>query len=401
MKSSIVGCARIDLGAVGSGGVEGKLRWLPPLRPKQPTLAGFMQYPLIDVLRAVAAMLVMVVHVTALGEWSWFAEPIWGLPFRNGWIGVDLFLVISGFVITLSAGREHDKNPGDSKKSFMQRRLRRVVPLYVLTCAVYVLLVKPELLIAPGEDIFRILLSYTFFVQNLSPSTHGVINSPTWSLALEMQFYVLLALSIRPLVRLGPVRALLLLTTIAWGWRYASTWVIVPGQGPTVLQSIYTTQLPGVLDTFGMGIALALAVLKAKGRVARSLQSSWPHFFGWTVASSTLLVLVGALLLHWPDYWSHSFMIVFWRTLLAMGFAASLAAAISCPLRGGGLLRPVRYLGQISYGIYLWHMPVLLTLLTLPGLRGSQLFMTLFVGTVILSSLSWHLMERKWIVRPQ
>jgi peptidoglycan/LPS O-acetylase OafA/YrhL len=356
-----------------------------------------MQYPLIDVLRAIAALLVMVVHVTALGQWTRFAEPVWGLPFRNGWIGVDLFLVISGFVITLSAAREHNENPLCFKRSFMKRRLRRLVPLYALTCVVYVLLVRPELLTYPTVDIARIVLSYVFFVQNMSPSTHDVINGPTWSLALEMQFYVALVLSVGSLVRLGPGRAWWLLIAIAWGWRYASTWVLVPGQGGTELQSIYTTQLPGVLDTFGMGIALALVVQSKQGRLARSLQMAWPHFFGWLAASGALLVLVGALLLNWPDYWSHTGMIVFWRTLLAMGFAAGLAAAIACPLRGGGLLWPVRYLGQISYGIYLWHIPVLLSLLTLPALRGGKLFMVLLAGTVLLAALSWHLMERKWI----
>jgi len=357
-----------------------------------------MQYPLIDILRAVAALLVMVVHVTALGQWTRFAEPVWGLPFRNGWIGVDLFLVISGFVITLSAAREHQENPLGFQLPFMRRRLRRLVPLYALTCVVYVLLVKPELLTHSTEDLLRMVFSYGFFVQNLFPSTHGLINGVTWSLALEMQFYVLLVLSVGRLVRLGPGRTLLLLTAIAWGWRYASTWVLVPGQGATELQSIYTTQLPGVLDTFGMGIALALAVRNQQGRVARSLQMSWPHFFAWSAAACTLLVLVGALLLQWPDYWSHSAMIVFWRTLLAMAFACALAATIACPLRGGGLLRPVRYLGRISYGLYLWHFSLLLTLLTVPTLRGGRLFVVLFLGTVTLAALSWHLMERKWIV---
>lgn len=51
-----------------------------------------MRYPLIDVLRALAALLVLVFHVTALGQWPVFAELMWGLPLRQGWIGVDLFL---------------------------------------------------------------------------------------------------------------------------------------------------------------------------------------------------------------------------------------------------------------------------------------------------------------------
>ncbi|WP_296660230.1 acyltransferase family protein, partial [Rhodoferax sp.] len=100
-----------------------------------------MQFPMIDVLRAVAALLVMVYHVTALGQWGRFSEAVWGLPFRQGWIGVDLFLVISGFVITLSAAKAQARDPAGFKWAFMQRRLRRLLPLYVLTCVIFVLLV--------------------------------------------------------------------------------------------------------------------------------------------------------------------------------------------------------------------------------------------------------------------
>jgi peptidoglycan/LPS O-acetylase OafA/YrhL len=117
----------------------------------------------------------------------------------------------------------------------------------------------------------------------------------------------------------------------------------------------------------------------------------------WLVLAAGLLGLAGALFLPRSDYWAYAGMVIFWRTLLAMGFAAALASVITCPLRGGGLLRPIRYLGQISYGIYLWHFPVLLMLLTLPGLRGARLFVTLLMGAVLLASLSWHLMEQHWV----
>jgi peptidoglycan/LPS O-acetylase OafA/YrhL len=54
-------------------------------------------------------------------------------------------------------------------------------------------------------------------------------------------------------------------------------------------------------------------------------------------------------------------------------------------------------LGEISYGIYLWHFLLLLALLQLTALRGSSLLWVLLVGTLTLSSLSWHLMERHWV----
>jgi len=354
-----------------------------------------MQYPLIDILRAVAVLLVMAYHVVGLGEWSIFSELWWGLPFRRGWIGVDLFLVISGFVITLSAVRERLRNPQGFRGQFMQRRLRRLLPLYFLTCSIFIFFVRPELLMRPVGQVAAIVGSHALFLQNLLPLTHGAINGVTWSLALEMQFYVALVLLIDQLLKLGTWRVLLLLVGVSWVWRYGIYLMFKSSQDAEQLMVIYTTQLPGMLDSFGVGIALALLLLKTQGR--HSLSPGWAHCLRWALGGTVLLGLAGALLVTYDSYWAHTGMVVFFRTLLALGFGAALAAVVTCPLRGGGMLRPARYLGQISYGIYLWHFPMLLALLTLPGLRGTVLFVTLLVGTIVLASLSWHLMEKHWI----
>lgn len=359
-----------------------------------------MQYPLIDILRALAALLVMIYHVTALGQWTKFAEPVWALPFRQGWIGVDLFLVISGFVITLSAARERERNPTQFKLNFMQRRLRRVVPLYVLTCVVYVLMVRPEILVRPTWEFVAQVLSHALFLQNLTHYTHGVINGVTWSLALEMQFYVALIFSIGWLQKLGAGRALLLLVGVSWAWRYATTFVLIPGVAIPHWQVIYTTELPGTLDAFGVGITMALLVFKGEGFWAQRLLPGWRNCLLWLTLTVGLLWLAGAFFLPVGNYWGNFNMVIFWRTMLALGFGAALATVITCPLRGGGLLRPVRYLGQISYGLYLWHFPVLIALLTLPNPRGGRLFVVLFEGTVVLAALSWHLMEKHWVRHP-
>ena len=356
-----------------------------------------MQFPLIDVLRAVAVLLVLVYHVVALGDWSMFAVPVWGLPFRQGWIGVDLFFVISGFVITLSAAREFKRKSHDFRSQFMQRRLRRLVPLYLLTCVSFVFLVRPEILLLPAAQLMLQVASHAFFLQNLSHLTHGMINGVTWSLALEMQFYLALILSIGWLLKLGAGRSLVLLVALSWAWRYGTTFVLKPGEAIAHMQVIYTTQLPGTLDAFGMGVALALLVFKGQGFWARRLLPTWPNFLSWLGLSIVLLGLSGTVFMPVENYWAHTGIVVFWRTTLAIGFGAALATVIACPLQGGGLLRPVRYLGQISYGIYLWHFPVLLTLLTLPSLRGGRLFIVLLTGSVMLASLSWHLLEKHWV----
>lgn len=355
-----------------------------------------MQYPLIDLLRAVAVMLVLVFHVTMLGQWSAVTEARWTLPLQQGWIGVDLFLVISGFVITLSAGRDKLRNAPGFAKRFMTRRLRRVLPLYALTSVVYVFMVRPELLTRPNQELLVQVAAHALFLQNLTPLTHGTINGVTWSLALEMQFYLALMCSIGYLLKRNAWSLLLGLVALAWAWRYGTTLLLQPADSTAHLRMVYSTQLPGTIDSFGVGIALALLALKGQTRWARRLQPGWPQCLGWMLTALVLMSAAWILFVPRSSYWDHTGMVVFWRTLLALGFGAAVTAAITCPLRGGGVVRPFLYLGRISYGIYLWHFPVLLALLTLPGLRGSALFFGVFSGAVLLASLSWHLMESHW-----
>ncbi len=355
-------------------------------------------FPHIDLLRALAALLVVVYHVDALGSLALRGDVWWTIPFRYGWVGVDLFLVISGFVITLSAAKAQAQNPQGFRWPFMQRRLRRLLPLYALTCLIFLFLVRPEVLLRPWVQLLPILASHVLFLQNMSHHTHGVINGVTWSLALEMQFYVLLVATMGFWLRLGAWRSLLVLVLLAWVWRYGSTFILVPGVAVPHLQVIYTTQLPGTLDAFGMGIALALWVHQSDGDLHSSLKPGLRNALVWATLAGLLLTGAAMLLLH-QNYWAHTGMVVFWRTLLALGFGAALAAMVACPLPSGGWMRPWHYLGEISYGIYLWHFLVLLSLLQMTALRGRSLLWVLLLGTLVFASLSWHLMEKHWVTR--
>jgi peptidoglycan/LPS O-acetylase OafA/YrhL len=355
-------------------------------------------FPHIDLLRAMAAMLVVVYHAQVLGALGLSGDAWWAIPFHYGWVGVDLFLVISGFVITLSAAKAQAQNPQGFRWPFMQRRLRRLLPLYALTCLIFLFLVRPEVLLRPWEQLLAILASHALFLQNMSHHTHGVINGVTWSLALEMQFYVLLVATIGFWLRLGAWRSLGLLVLLAWAWRYGSTFILVPGVAVPHLQVIYTTQLPGTLDAFGVGIALAVWVHQSAGGVHSLLKPGVRNALLWATVSGALLT-GAAMLLLMQNYWVHTGMVVFWRTLLALGFGAALAAMLACPLPSGGWMRPWHYLGEISYGIYLWHFLVLLSLLQMTALRGQNLFWVMLLGTLALASLTWHLMEKQWVSR--
>ena len=100
----------------------------------------------INLLRAFAAISVLVYHVIELFPWQTF--PVTGLLvwFRIGWLGVDLFFVISGFVITLALSQLFEQQRTDFYSIYLRRRLARIAPLYLLTGFFFVLFCAPSLL---------------------------------------------------------------------------------------------------------------------------------------------------------------------------------------------------------------------------------------------------------------
>ncbi|MEO8249856.1 MAG: acyltransferase [Burkholderiales bacterium] len=352
------------------------------------------RYLLIDALRGMAALLVLVYHVIEVGQWSAF--PVEGplKVFRIGWIGVDLFFVISGFVIGLSAMQSAATDPLNWRRPFAERRLRRIVPLYLLTCLACLFLVDPTALLRGFSNAAVEITTHLLFIHNLFPRTYYSINGPAWSIALEMQFYLLVLLTGRWLAGASAWRIVLIWAGTAIAWRYGTTIALPPGPSLPLKQMMKAMQLPGVLDAFGVGIGLAK--LAMTGRLA----PGWGRFALYSAVAALLLGIAWYIFWNNPEYWSSTGMIVGWRGLLALGFAALLAAVVVCPTDGGWLSWPLRYLGVVSYGIYLWHFAIVLTLVQATPWRGSELLIATLLGTVVLASLSWWGFEKIWLKMP-
>jgi peptidoglycan/LPS O-acetylase OafA/YrhL len=343
---------------------------------------------------------VVVYHVIEIGKWTSF--PISGplLIARAGWMGVDLFFVISGFVIGLSALQGYARQGADFRRTFARRRLARIVPLYALTALLFLLLVEPSLLTLPLKTVAIHLGSHALFVHNMHPTTHGSIDGPNWSVALEMQFYASMWLLTPWIARSRPLVFVPALVAVAWTWRALVAWIVVPDVAHAHVLFTYSAQLPGTVDAFAFGIALAMALTSGRpSPLARLLQTSWQNFVLWGVGFALLFFL--AMSTYWPraSYWDQFAMIAFWRTLLAASFTCLVAAAITLPAQNAIVLRPLRYLGEISYGIYLWHLLVLLTFTAIPWLTGQRLMWHVLLGTIVLASFSWHFYERQFIRR--
>jgi len=339
----------------------------------------------INLLRAFAAVAVVVYHVITYMKWDAF--PISGplVAFRIGWIGVDLFFVISGFVITRSALALWRRDADAFRRRYWAHRVSRIVPLYVLTCALWIVLFMPDfwdqrLLRALWQIAAHLTFTHTFW-----PFTYSAIDGVNWTLGIEMQFYLLVAALIPWIARTRGSRILLGCIVIALVWRATMVYFFIDF-GPTRL-FMTLMQLPGTLDEFGAGIFLALW-----------LDRRPPHRLeGWIWTLGAIAAGTFCMSVYWSHsgYWDDPRMIIFWRTLLGAFFLCVVAAAVHLPpIARTWPLRPVWYLGEVSYGIYLWHMFAVTLCLRITDLTPLQALGITLSVTLLLASASWHFFER-------
>lgn len=367
---------------------------LPMTNPSQSNY-----FPTIDILRGFAAISVVIYHVIEIYGWTTFPTTGMLIWFRIGWMGVDLFFVISGFVIGLSAFSGIDKHGSQEFRGhFFRKRIVRIVPLHYLTLLVFLVFIMPAFLF---EGFWKNLTSHLVFVHNLSVNLHGGINGANWSLATEMQFYILMVL-FAPWLRIARLwKVLLLFVGIAWLWRFGVTILVTPDKTlGTFPIFVAATQLPGMLDEFAIGILLARFVRTEAGiRILSYVNNNTARVsFVWLLAG---LLVYFALSIFWryASYWDYPLMIILFRSLLATSFGAVLFAACVVTPTGllGRLASPFYYLGTISYGIYLWHLPVILSLKRVLWLTPQHAFPLVIGITIIFAAISWHCFEQPLI----
>jgi peptidoglycan/LPS O-acetylase OafA/YrhL len=365
----------------------------PPGKPLRTSL-----FPGLDLLRGFAAISVVIYHVIELFDWpNRSGDNLICHWFRLGWMGVDLFFVISGFVITLSALRLFDLNPAGFARTYCSRRLARIVPLHYLTCLLFVVFLTPALL--SYRRFWWHALAHLTFIHGFSPNTHGSINGANWSLSVEMQFYVLILLLVPFLRRMRPMAVLAACIATSWIWRaLIFRFVHGQGQGGINLTWFAVMQLPGTLDEFGFGIALAIGIHRDfAGRLTRRLHAVrwlWPVV---AVSAATVTLQVFGMNAAFWESWP---LVVFWRTLL--GATCTLVVISACAIDDGWFLAataPLRYLGTISYGIYLWHLLVIIAIRPLLVHQPARACLWTLGLTVVLAALSWHFFEKPLMER--
>jgi peptidoglycan/LPS O-acetylase OafA/YrhL len=301
----------------------------------------------LDAFRGVAVLAAVSWHVfrlTAGRGMDSHAVPMWFWPLGTARFSVDVFFVLSGLLVvqSWSSTREHAANWFHAAREFIVKRARRILPAYWVSLVVLV-----PLLAAPLLDHPRRILAFVTLNQYVRFWLPDKVNPVTWSLTTEWHFYLLVPLVAWLLRRVGhwPVLVACVALTFAW-WMHP----------PFLLPSSFVF---GRLDQF---VAGAVA-----GQLAREARNGAPHVLVRVVGlrGSAPVVAFGFLALG-TYHGSH----------LGMG-DVRVVDALTHPVIGlltAGLLlrvltseRPTRlpaldafaWFGTISFGLYLWHYPIL------------------------------------------
>lgn len=214
-----------------------------------------------------------------------------------------------------------------------------------------------------------------------------------------MQFYLLIMIAIRFLTRLHPGWILFVFILISWIWRALVFFYCQQFNLDVFKQLFLSTQIIGCLDAFGFGICLCRMVLDRKGRFFKPA-SIYRNPWLWIVVAVIIIWPAITLYWRWATYWEFWWMVIFWRTWIAIGFFTILATTIwlvSLVELNRFVFIPFWYMGEISYGIYLWHILVIRSLGETKIFTAPEfLFWALFF-TISLSAFSWHFVEKPLI----
>lgn len=352
--------------------------------------SGAPYYRYLDGLRCLSVFWVILIHLKFHGNRAF--EFVAG----HGWMGVDMFFVISGFLITGILLREHGGTGRISLSNFYARRFLRIWPAYYLLLATLMALA----LCGVGSDAPVVLSTIKWPAIYLTNAYAGYHRTETvaclisWSLSLEEQFYLvwplLLFFSVK---RAWRVAAAAVLAVTAW--RTWLTFHITPGV--LAMRRIFyapDTRIDVIL--YGCLLAFLLADPVRVETLRRLLNRRWVPF-----------ALAGAFL--WAIYcnnrWSGHF-----GNAVGYSVSAILMALIIAYLhvaRPGWALaflewKPIVWCGKVSYGIYLFHILVIAALLGIFGRPSSSLGEVAFAagvyaGAIAVASISYVIYESRFL----
>jgi peptidoglycan/LPS O-acetylase OafA/YrhL len=337
--------------------------------------------PALDGLRGLAVLAVLFYHANG--------------ALTGGYLGVDLFFVLSGFLITSLLLGEHERKGRIDLKAFWIRRARRLFPallLLMVAIALYARFVAaPRQLggiradalatlgyVANWHSIFADKSYWDLFTAQ-SPLEH------TWSLAIEEQFYVVWPVVVALVLRRHSRRAVLVLAVALTGLSMAAMAVLFARSGASRAYLGTDVRASGILAGAALAAVLpsgvtlgpkAVRALDGLGLLAAlGLGAAWLGLDGQDP------------LLYRGGFWLTELAALVLIVCGAMGPGGLAARALS--------LRPLTYLGKVSYGVYLWHWPLNLVLTAERiHIHGVWLHALRFAATMAVAAISYRFYEQ-------
>jgi peptidoglycan/LPS O-acetylase OafA/YrhL len=367
----------------------------------------------VEGLRGIAVLWVIAFHCCVLRPDDPWVHAIGSTPasafFNNGYLGVDLFFLISGFLLAMpwflhaDAGRTPP-----SMKSFYARRFWRIAPAYYVQLAFLFLLVIP---LFRGIDFWRHDLwvylynafAHVTFLHNTTPLSSGsmAVNGALWTLSVEAQFYLLLPL-VMPLFVRRPWIAFVASIVAAELWRIGARDDLAPlvqaelafgsiwSWPESVVRYLLTHQLPSYFAHFGMGILLGRTWLTWHERKP----AAW-----WLDASlvAAFALLYYALAVNGLMLGDMSWIVPLFSLAMLMAWAVMRPGRLTMNVLGRG---PLAAMGRISYSAYLYHLPLLLIATDyFARLPAASVIPIYLVVTIAVSWLSWRYVEQPFLRR--
>ena len=300
-----------------------------------------------------------------------------GIPhLGGGYVGVDVFFVISGFLITGLLLAEHDRTGRISLLAFYGRRVRRILPAATLVVVVTVVTAYVLVGVARGQEVAHdaewvavFLGNYHFATTGVNYFNRGAPPSPLlhyWSLGVEEQFYALwplLLIACALVARRLPYRRKVV-AVLAAGIAASFVWSLFQTNSdpswayfsPFTRAFELGTGALAVVSWLGMGAIVVAAVVYTPSTPFPGL--------------AALLPVLGA------------------AAVIVGGTGGARSGAVTLLGR-----RPVRFLGRISYSLYLWHWPILVLAAGYLGWSSLGLNLGLIAGACVLATLTYHLVE--------
>jgi peptidoglycan/LPS O-acetylase OafA/YrhL len=327
----------------------------------------------LDGIRCLSIVAVMYFHFT-------------GADGRLGILGVDLFFILSGFLITTLLLRERENTGEINLKLFWVRRALRIFPIYYgfifAQLVIFKVVSVDQTLI---DEFYKNLPAFLTFTNNwfvhLSPDTK-VVFYHAWSLAAEEQFYLfwpLLLVFASSTKRLISIPAILILIDILFTYLTKNQVLNLTQNGTAIITSLQPAICLGVIA------AIIMHHQKSFNVLSRLLNPKVTP-----ILSAVIAVIL--IIYKFPNFIIHVILTLF---LLSVIFNRD---KITSSILN---FRPVIYIGQISYGMYIFHMAAFnaISMMVFPSLSSSsyQVVVTSFLFTILVATASFYLYEKPFM----